>query len=88
MNVEVQAVLFPYDGTRTTEVMKQFESTLEAGGVRCVVGNMAISCYGEMAAILSAISAAYQDIAAGTKCSVSLIITNDMPQIGRKPGNP
>ncbi|HNW84842.1 MAG TPA: hypothetical protein PLO19_04190 [Candidatus Cryosericum sp.] len=88
MNVEVQAVLFPYDGTRTTEVMKQFESTLEAGGVRCVVGNMAISCYGEMAAVLSAISAAYQDIAAGTKCSVSLIITNDMPQIGRKPGNP
>ena len=68
--------------------MKQFESTLEAGGVRCVVGNMAISCYGEMAAVLSAISAAYQDIAAGTKCSVSLIITNDMPQIGRKPGNP
>jgi hypothetical protein len=88
VNVEVQAVLFPYDGTRTTEVMKQFESTLEAGGVRCVVGNMAISCYGEMAAVLSAISAAYQDIAAGTKCSVSLIITNDMPQIGRKPGNP
>lgn len=87
MNVEVQAVLFPYDGTRTTEVMTQFESTLEAGGVRCVVGNMAISCYGEMAAVLSAISAAYQDIATGTKCSVSLIITNDMPQIGRKPGN-
>ena len=88
MNVEVQAVLFPYDGTKTSEVVKQFESTLEAGGVRCVVGNMAISCYGEMAAVLSAISAAYQDIAAGTKCSVSLIIANDMPQIGRKPGNP
>ena len=88
MNVEVQAVLFPYDGTKTSEVVKQFESTLEAGGVHCVVGNMAISCYGEMAVVLSAISAAYQDIAASTKCRLSLIIANDMPQIGRKPGNP
>ena len=87
MTVEVQAVLFPYDGSRTTEVMEQFESALEAAGVRCVVGNMAISCYGEMTAVLSAISTAYEDIAASTKCSVSLIIANDMPRIGRKPGS-
>lgn len=84
MNVEVQAILFPYDGLRTAAVIKQFETALEAAGVRCVVGNMAVSCYGEMNTVLSAINRAYQTIAAVDKLSVSLVIANDMPQIGRK----
>lgn len=84
MNVEVQAILFPYDGSRTAAVIKEFESALEAAGVRCVVGNMAVSCYGEMDTVLSTISRAYQTIAAADKLSVSLVIANDMPQIGRK----
>ncbi|HWQ21288.1 MAG TPA: hypothetical protein VN478_01005 [Clostridia bacterium] len=84
MNVEVQAILFPYDGSRTSTVIKEFESALEAAGVRCVVGNMAVSCYGEMNTVLSAVSSAYQAIAAGDRLSVSLVIANDMPQIGRK----
>lgn len=84
MNVEVQAILFPYDGSRTVAVIKQFESALEAAGVRCVVGNMAVSCYGEMDMVLSGISSAYQAIAAGDRLSISLVIANDMPQIGRK----
>ena len=84
MNVEVQAILFPYDGSRTVEVIKEFESALEAAGVRCVVGNMAVSCYGEMDTVLSAINRAYQAIAVADRLSVSLVIANDMPQIGRK----
>ena len=84
MNVEVQAILFPYDGSRTSAVIKQFESALEAAGVRCVVGNMAVSCYGEIGAVLSAINSAYQTIAEVDRLSVSLVIANDMPQIGRK----
>lgn len=84
MNVEVQAILFPYDGSRTVQVIKEFESALEASGVRCVVGNMAISCYGEMDAVLSAVGSAYRAIAAAEKVSISLVIANDMPQIGRK----
>ena len=84
MNVEVQAILFPYDGSRTSAVIKQFESALEAAGVRCVVGNMAVSCYGEIGTVLSAINSAYQTIAEVDRLSVSLVIANDMPQIGRK----
>ncbi|MCX6086202.1 MAG: hypothetical protein NTW63_00390 [Caldiserica bacterium] len=84
MNVEVQAILFPYDGSRTVAVIKEFESALEAAGVRCVVGNMAVSCYGEMETVLSAINKAYQVIAVADRLSVSLVIANDMPQIGRK----
>ena len=84
MNVEVQAILFPYDGSRTVAVIKEFESVLEAAGVRCVVGNMAVSCYGEMDTVLSAINKAYQVIAVADRLSVSLVIANDMPQIGRK----
>ena len=84
MNVEVQAILFPYDGSRTVAVIKEFESALEAAGVRCVVGNMAVSCYGEMDTVLSAINKAYQVIAVADRISVSLVIANDMPQIGRK----
>lgn len=84
MNVEVQAILFPYDGSRTVAVIKEFESALEAAGVRCVVGNMAVSCYGEMDMVLSAINRAYQAIAVADRLSVSLVIANDMPQIGRK----
>ena len=84
MNVEVQAILFPYDGLRTVAVIKEFESALEAAGVRCVVGNMAVSCYGEMDTVLSTINKAYQAIAAADKLSISLVIANDMPQIGRK----
>ena len=84
MNVEVQAILFPYDGSRTSAVIRQFESTLEAAGVRCVVGNMAVSCYGEIGVVLSAINSAYQTIASADRLSVSLVIANDMPQIGRK----
>lgn len=84
MNVEVHAILFPYDGSRTAAVIKQFESALEAVGVRCVVGNMAVSCYGEVDTVLSTINRAYQAIAAVDKLSVSLVIANDMPQIGRK----
>lgn len=84
MNVEVQAILFPYDGSRTVAVIKEFESALEAAGVRCVIGNMAVSCYGEMDTVLSAINKAYQVIAVADRLSVSLVIANDMPQIGRK----
>lgn len=84
MNVEVQAILFPYDGSRTVAVIREFESALEAAGVRCVVGNMAVSCYGEMDTVLSAINKAYQVIAVADRISVSLVIANDMPQIGRK----
>lgn len=84
MNVEVQAILFPYDGSRTAAMIKQFESVLEAAGVRCVVGNMAVSCYGEMDTVLSAINRAYQGIAVTDRLSVSLVIANGMPQIGRK----
>lgn len=84
MNVEVQAILFPYDGSRTSAVIKQFESALEAAGVRCVVGNMALSCYGEIGTVLSAINSAYRAIAEADRLSVSLVIANDMPQIGRK----
>jgi uncharacterized protein YqgV (UPF0045/DUF77 family) len=84
VNVEVQVILFPYDGSRTSAVIKQFESALEAAGVRYVVGNMAVSCYGEMDTVLSAVNRAYQVIAAAEKLSVSLVITNEMPQIGRR----
>lgn len=84
MNVEVQAILFPYDGSRTVAVTKQFEHLLEAAGVRCVVGNMAVSCYGEIDTVLSAINSAYQAIASADKLSVSLVIANVVPQIGRK----
>lgn len=84
MNVEAQVILFPYDGSRTSVVIREFESALEAAGVRCVVGNMAMSCYGEMDTVLSTISKAYQAIASVDKLSVSLVIANDMPQIGRK----
>ncbi|MFZ2412735.1 MAG: hypothetical protein WAW16_00710 [Candidatus Cryosericum sp.] len=84
MNVEVQAILFPYDGSRTGAVIRQFENMLEAAGVRCVVGNMAVSCYGEMDTVLSAVNSAYRAIALTDKLSVSLVIANDMPQIGRK----
>ena len=84
MNVEVQAILFPYDGSRTSALIKQFESALETAGVRCVVGNMAVSCYGEIDVVLSAINSAYQTIASVDRLSVSLVIANDMPQIGRK----
>ena len=84
MNVEVQAILFPYDGSRTAAVIKEFECALEAAGVRCVVGNMAVSCYGEVDTVLSTINRAYQAIAAVDKLSVSLVIANDMAQIGRK----
>ena len=84
MNVEVQAILFPYDGSRTSALIKQFESALETAGVRCVVGNMAVSCYGEIDVVLSAINHAYQSIASADRLSVSLVIANDMPQIGRK----
>ena len=65
-------------------MIKQFESVLEAAGVRCVVGNMAVSCYGEMDTVLSAINRAYQGIAVTDRLSVSLVIANGMPQIGRK----
>lgn len=84
MNVEVQAILFPYDGTRTSAVIREFESFLEAAGIRCVVGNMAISCYGEMEAVLAAISSAYKAVAETDRISISLVIANDIPQIGRK----
>ncbi len=84
MNVEVQAILFPYDGSRTASVIREFENALEAAGIRCVVGNMAISCYGEMEAVLSSISSAYRAIAETDRVSISLVIANDMPQIGRK----
>lgn len=84
MNVEVQAILFPYDGSRTAAVTKHFEHLLEAAGVRCVVGNMAVSCYGEIDTVLSAINSAYQAIASADKLSVSLVIANVVPQIGRK----
>jgi len=84
VNVEAQAILFPYDGSRTAAVIKQFESALEAAGVRCVVSNMAVSCYGEMDTVLSRINRAYQAIAAADKFSISLVIANDMPQIGWK----
>ncbi|MCE5193175.1 MAG: hypothetical protein ABFD13_03370 [Candidatus Cryosericum sp.] len=84
MNVEVQAILFPYDGSRTSSVIKQFESALEEAGIRCVVGNMAISCYGEVEAVFSSISSAYRAIAATDRVSISLVIANDMPQIGRR----
>lgn len=84
MNVEVQAILFPYDGSRTAAVTKHFEYLLEAAGVRCVVGNMAVSCYGEISTVLSAINSAYQAIASADKVSVSLVIANVVPQIGRK----
>lgn len=85
MKVEVQAILFPYDGDRTVAVTKLFVNTLEAAGIRCVVGNMAVSCYGELESVLSTISAAYRAIAATDKVSISLVVTNDMPPIGRKP---
>lgn len=85
MKVEVQAILFPYDGDRTVAVTKLFVNTLEAAGIRCVVGNMAVSCYGELENVLSTISAAYRAIAATDKVSISLVVTNDMPPIGRKP---
>jgi len=84
VNVEVQAILFPYDGSRTASVIREFENALEAAGIRCVVGNMAISCYGEMEAVLSSISSAYRAIAETDRVSISLVIANDMPQIGRK----
>lgn len=85
MKVEVQAILFPYNGDRTVAVTKLFVNTLEAAGIRCVVGNMAVSCYGELENVLSTISAAYRAIAATDKVSISLVVTNDMPPIGRKP---
>lgn len=85
MKVEVQAILFPYDGDRTVAVTKLFVNTLEAAGIHCVVGNMAVSCYGELENVLSTISAAYRAIAATDKVSISLVVTNDMPPIGRKP---
>ena len=85
MKVEVQAILFPYDGDRTVAVTKLFVNTLEAAGIRCVVGTMAVSCYGELENVLSTISAAYRAIAATDKVSISLVVTNDMPPIGRKP---
>lgn len=85
MKVEVQAVLFPYDGSRTAAVTKSFVNTLEGAGIRCVVGNMAVSCYGDLGTVLSTVSAAYQSIAASDRISISLIVTNDMPLIGRKP---
>jgi uncharacterized protein YqgV (UPF0045/DUF77 family) len=84
VNVEVQAILFPYDGAQTSSVVKKFESSLESAGIRCVVGNMAISCYGEMEAVLAAIGSAYKSIAETDRLSISLVIANDMPQIGRK----
>ncbi len=84
MNVEVQAILFPYDGSRTASVIREFENAREAAGIRCGVGNMAISCYGEMEAVLSSISSAYRAIAETDRVSISLVIANDMPQIGRK----
>jgi hypothetical protein len=37
-----------------------------------------------MDTVLSAINRAYQAIAVADKLSVSLVIANDMPQIGRK----
>jgi len=85
VKVEVQAILFPYDGDRTVAVTKLFVNTLEAAGIRCVVGNMAVSCYGELENVLSTISAAYRAIAATDKVSISLVVTNDMSPIGRKP---
>ena len=85
MKVEVQAILFPYDGDRTVAVTKLFVNTLEAAGIRCVVGNMAVSCYGDLDNVLSTIGAAYRSIAATDKVSISLVVTNDMPLIGRKP---
>jgi uncharacterized protein YqgV (UPF0045/DUF77 family) len=85
VKVEVQAILFPYNGDRTVAVTKLFVNTLEAAGIRCVVGNMAVSCYGELENVLSTISAAYRAIAATDKVSISLVVTNDMPPIGRKP---
>jgi uncharacterized protein YqgV (UPF0045/DUF77 family) len=85
VKVEVQAILFPYDGSRTVAVTKLFVNTLEGAGIRCVVGNMATSCYGEMETVLSTISAAYQAITVTDKISISLVVTNDMPLIGRKP---
>jgi hypothetical protein len=85
VKVEVQAVLFPYDGSRTVAVTKSFVNTLEAAGIRCVVGNMAVSCYGDLDNVLTTIGAAYRSIAATDKISISLIVTNDMPLIGRKP---
>lgn len=45
---------------------------------------MAVSCYGEMDTVLSAVKSAYRAIALTDKLSVSLVIANDMPQIGRK----
>ncbi len=84
MKVEAQVILFPYDGSRTVAVTKLFVNTLEASGIRCVVGNMAVSCYGDIETVLSTVSAAYQSIAASDRVSISLIVTNDMPLIGRK----
>ncbi len=84
MKVEVQAILFPYDGTRTAAVTKAFVNILEEAGVRCVVGNMATSCYGDIGTVLSTISMAYQTVAATDKIGISLVIANDMPPIGRK----
>ena len=84
MKVEVQAILFPYDGSRTAAVTRSFVNVLEEAGIRCVVGNMATSCYGDIETVLATISAAYQTIAASDKVSISLVIANDMPLIGRK----
>jgi hypothetical protein len=84
VKVEVQAILFPYDGSRTVAVTKSFVNTLEAAGIRCVVGNMAVSCYGDIEIVLRMISVAYQSIAVTDKISISLVVTNDMPLIGRK----
>jgi hypothetical protein len=85
VKVEVQAILFPYDGSRTIAVTKLFVNTLEGAGIRCVVGNMAVSCYGDIETVLPTIGAAYRSIAAIDKVSISLVVTNDMPLIGRKP---
>ncbi len=84
MKVEVQAVLFPLDGNRTVAVRKEFVNMLEEAGVRCVVGNMAVSCYGDGGTVLEAVRQAYQTLAEREQLSISLVIANDIPLIGRK----
>jgi len=84
VKVEVQAVLFPLDGTRTAAVTKEFVNILENAGVRCVVGNMAVSCYGDSEVVLETVRKAYQTIADKEQLSISLVIANDVPLIGRK----
>ncbi|MDO9099984.1 MAG: thiamine-binding protein [Caldisericota bacterium] len=83
VKVEAQAILFPYDGSRAAAVTKRFVDVLEAAGVRCVVGNMATSCYGEMDTVFQSIRKAFELIATDERLGISIVIANDIPAIGK-----